>query len=141
MANTFTIQIATPERVVLDREVVSLVAPAYDGYLGVMAHHAPLAAELRVGELSLTSPDGKREALALAGGFLAVSANVATILADAAEPAEEIDVDRAEAAEARAREWLAKVRDGSAREQVDEERARAALVRATNRMTVARKRP
>ncbi|MBM3500940.1 MAG: ATP synthase F1 subunit epsilon [Armatimonadetes bacterium] len=141
MANAFTIQIATPERVVLEREVTSLVAPAFDGYLGIMAHHAPLAAELKAGELVLTDPDGKQEALAVAGGFLAVSGNVATVLADAAEAAGEIDLARAEAAEARARERLARLRRPGGRQEVDEERARTALVRATNRLTVGRKRP
>ncbi len=141
MPNAFTVQIATPERVVLEREVVSLIAPAFDGYLGVKAHHAPLAAELRVGELSLTDPDGKQESLAVSGGFLAVSGNVATILADAAEPAAEIDLARAEAAEARARERLSKLREPGTRRNVDEERARMALVRAANRLNVARKRP
>ena len=141
MANTFTVQVATPERVVLEQEVVSLVAPAYDGYLGVKAHHAPLAAELKVGELLLDGPDGKHEVLAVSGGFLAVSGNVATVLADSAEPAEEIDPARAEAAEVRARDRLAKLREPGARQQIDEERARAALMRAANRLTVARKRP
>jgi F-type H+-transporting ATPase subunit epsilon len=141
MANAFTVQIATPERVVLEREVVSLIAPAYDGYLGIKAHHAPLAAELQVGELTLTSPDGLGETLAVAGGFLAVSGNVATILADSAEAAGEIDLSRAEAAEQRAKERLARLRDPAARQEIDETRARAALVRASNRLTVARKQP
>jgi F-type H+-transporting ATPase subunit epsilon len=141
MANTFTIQIATPERVVLEREIVSLVAPAYDGYLGVKAHHAPLAAELRIGQLALTDPDGTQEVLAVSGGLLAVSDNVATILADAAEAAPEIDLDRAEAAEARARERLEELQDPSTRTQIDVERARTALLRAVNRITIARSRP
>jgi F-type H+-transporting ATPase subunit epsilon len=141
MANTFTVQIATPEHVVLEREIVSLVAPAYDGYLGVKANHAPLAAELQIGELALTDPDGTQEVLAVSGGFLAVSGNVATILADAAEAAPEIDLGRAEAAEARARERLDQLRDPSARKQIDPERARAALLRAVNRLTIAHKRP
>jgi F-type H+-transporting ATPase subunit epsilon len=140
MADTFTVQIATPERVVLEKEVVSLVAPAYDGYLGIWARHAPLAAELKVGELTLTEPGGRQDALAVSGGFLAVSGNVATILADAAELAEEIDLARAESAAERARERLAELRDPGARKHVDGERARSALLRAVNRLTVARKR-
>ena len=141
MANTFTVQIATPERVVLEREVVSLVAPAYDGYLGIKAHHAPLAAELKVGELSLTEPSARQDVLAVSGGFLAVSGNVATVLADAAELAEEIDLPRAESAAKRARERLAELHDPDARKRVDGERARTALLRAVNRLTVVRKRP
>jgi len=141
MAHTFTVQIATPGRVVLEKEAVSLVAPAYDGYLGIKARHAPLAAELKTGALTVTYPDGRRDALAVAGGFLAVADNVATILADAAELASEIDVARAEAAEARARERLGKVHGSEAGREIDDERARAALLRAANRLTIARRRP
>lgn len=141
MANTFTVQIATPERVVLEKEVVSLVAPAYGGYLGIRARHAPLAAELRVGALTLTEPDGRQHVLAVSGGFLAVSGNVATVLADAAELAEEIDLARAQSAADRARERLAELHDPEARKRIDAERARAALVRAVNRLTVADRRP
>ena len=137
MPHTFTLQIATPERVVVEEEVVSLVAPAYDGYLGVMAYHAPLVAELRVGALAVTRPDGKRELLAVGGGILSVKDNVALVLADSAEPATEIDLERARAAERRARERLALAKSVAEREGVDVDRAHAALQRAINRVRTA----
>jgi F-type H+-transporting ATPase subunit epsilon len=141
MPSAFTLQIATPERVALEREVISLVAPAYDGYLGVMANHAPLVAELRVGALHLTDSEGDPEVVALSGGFLSVLDNVAIVLADAAEEAADIDVERARAAEQRARERLQRLHDQRDERPVDAERARYALIRATNRLSVARKRP
>jgi F-type H+-transporting ATPase subunit epsilon len=141
MANTFTLQVVTPERVVLEREIVSLVVPAYEGYLGVMARHAPLVAELQIGAITTTDPNGQRDVLAVTGGILSVSNNVATVLADRAELASEIDADRAEEAQNRARERLAAARDPEAEDSVDVDRARAALARAINRLRVARKRP
>jgi len=138
MPKPFTVQIASPERVCFEREVTSLVAPGYDGYLGVMANHAPMVAELLTGTLTLTTPDGEEQEVAVSGGFLSVADNRVIVLADTAEVARDIDLDRAQAAERRARERLKRL---SGEKRVDAERARAALVRAVNRLTVARKRP
>jgi len=139
MTSTFALQIVTPERVVLEREVVSVVLPAHGGYLGVMARHAPLVAELKTGAITTTDPQGEKQVLAVTGGILSVSDNLATVLADAAELASEIDLDRAEEARTRARERLAAQAETKA--SVNADRARAALVRATNRLRVAGKRP
>ncbi|HJN16407.1 MAG TPA: ATP synthase F1 subunit epsilon [Armatimonadota bacterium] len=141
MASTFTVQIASPERVCLEREVASLTAPAYDGYLGVMANHAPMVAELRVGEVRLVDADGAEELVAVSGGFLSVSDNTAVVLADSAEVATDIDQERAQEAKKRARERLAGNGDNQDSDAVDSERARCALVRAINRLTVVGKRP
>jgi F-type H+-transporting ATPase subunit epsilon len=141
MATNFMLQIVTPERVLLEREVASIVVPAYDGYLGVMANHAPLVAELKIGAIAATNPDGERQLLAVTGGILAVSDNVATVLADAAELASEINLDRAEEARERAAERIQVARESGPTSGVDVDRARAALTRATNRLRVAGKRP
>jgi len=141
MATTFTLQIVTPERVVIEREVVSVSVPAYDGYLGVMARHAPLVAELKIGAITTTDPEGDEQVLAVTGGILAVSDNVATVLADAAEVASDIDLARAEKARERARKRLEAARQSEAEGGVDVDRARVALARATNRLRVAGKRP
>lgn len=141
MPSTFTVQVASPESVCFEREVVSLVAPAAEGYLGIMANHAPLVAELQPGELRVTDADGAEELLAISGGFLSVSGNTAVVLADSAEVASEIDPDRAKAAEERARERLARLFEEATEDKVDAERARAALLRAINRLSIAGKRP
>ncbi|MFQ6099261.1 MAG: ATP synthase F1 subunit epsilon, partial [Armatimonadota bacterium] len=94
-SRSYRLQIATQDRVVLSADVVSLVAPSVEGKLGVLARHAPLLAELTVGQLKVTYSDETVEMIATAGGILEVSDSGVIVLADAAERAEEIDVERA----------------------------------------------
>ena len=130
----YDLQIVTPEHVVLAEPVVSLVAPGTEGKFGVLARHAPLVAELGIGELDVTFPEGRREEFAIAGGFLEVSADGVIVLADTAERVDDIDPERAEQARLRSERRLR----GEAEEaQVDTARARAALLRAVNRLRVA----
>jgi len=128
---TFLLTIVTPERTVYDTEVQSLVANAYNGYLGVHPGHAPMLVELVPGELRVVEADGREARMACSGGFMEVTPRQATVLADAVERAEEIDVTRAQAAAERARARI------QAREGVDLARAQAALHRALNRLRVA----
>jgi len=87
MAETpFAFRLVTPQRLVLQAEIVSLQAPGSEGYLGVLAHHAPLLTGLKQGELSVRTPDGVEHRFRTPGGFLEVSDNRATVLADACEP-------------------------------------------------------
>ena len=132
MAGAFLLAILTPERVVLEHRVVSVVAPGSQGYLGILASHAPLMTELVPGKLTLRDETGKEQIFAVSGGFLEVSNDRATVLADAAERPEAIDVERARRARDRAAERL---RDSSGK--VDRARAQAALLRALNRLRVA----
>jgi len=123
-----------------DHEVFSgqaegLVAPAWDGYMGVLARHAPMVAELSVGQLAVVDASGQRRFFAVSGGYLEVGWNEVTILADVSEAAEEIDVARAHAAEERAEQ---RIRSHAL--DVDVQRAEAALRRALNRLRVAEKR-
>nr|CAA9229885.1 ATP synthase epsilon chain [uncultured Armatimonadetes bacterium] len=133
MAATFPLDIVTPERTVLSESVQFLQVPAVDGSLGILAGHAPLLAELGVGECMVRLPTGAEERLALAGGFLEVSRERVTVLADTAEFANEIDATRAEESLAQARDMLQRL-DGS----VDRETANAAVRRAQNRLRIAR---
>ncbi|MEN6519576.1 MAG: F0F1 ATP synthase subunit epsilon [Armatimonadota bacterium] len=131
---TFTLEVVTPDRVVTsDNEVVSIVVPGVEGYLGIMANHAPLMTELAVGEITVRRADGKETHIASTQGFLEVSGNKATILVNTAELAEEIDLDRAREALKRAEERLYRVEQ----EGADFARAEAALKRALNRVRVA----
>ena len=132
MASTFLLDIVTPEKTVLSETVVSLQVPSVNGSLGVLAGHAPLMAELGVGECAIRLPDGTDHQLVVAGGFLDVSRNKVTILANTAEFQHEIDVDRAEAALARARELM------NSTENVDRAELAAAVRRAQARLRVAR---
>jgi F-type H+-transporting ATPase subunit epsilon len=132
---TFTLEIVTPDRVVFsDEHVVSIVAPGAEGYLGVMANHAPLMTELVVGIVTLRRANGQELLLAESTGFMEVADNKVTILADSAEKSDEIDIERAKESLQRAQERLSRSEEG-----VDFTRAEAAVKRALNRLNVAGK--
>jgi F-type H+-transporting ATPase subunit epsilon len=130
----FDLKVMAPDHAVLDGKAQSLIAPGAKGYLGVLARHAPMVTELGAGVLTVVDEDGQRRLFAMSAGFLEVRQDGVTVLADAAEAATEIDVDRARAAEERARHRLQeRTRD------VDAARAEAALRRALARVEVAEK--
>lgn len=130
---TFKLDIVTPERMLLSiTDAVSLVVPAADGYLGVLTDHAPLLAELIPGEIHVERATAVEEMLAISGGFLEVTSEAATILADTAERPDEIDIDRARLAYRRAADRLSSIPQG-----LDVDRASAALARAAARLRVA----
>src|SRR4029078_9941589 len=113
MATTFHVQLLTPEREVFSGEAIHLYARGSLGYLGVLAHHAPLLTSLEPGVMSIRLGDNSQQHFVVTGGFLEVSNNRATVLADAAEPASEIDAAAAERALSEARERLARPAAGS----------------------------
>jgi F-type H+-transporting ATPase subunit epsilon len=82
----FTFRLVTPQRVVFEGPVVSIQAPGSEGYLGVLAHHAPLITMLKEGKLEMRDPSGRTAAWHVTGGFLEVSNNRASALADSADP-------------------------------------------------------
>ena len=133
MAETFEIEIVTPERVVERDQVTELQLPTPNGYIGVLAGHAPLITELGIGEISYRA-DNVSYKIAVAWGFAEVLQNKVTILAETAERAEDIDLARAEKAKQRAEERL---RSGNP--DTDFDRAQVALERATARIEVAQK--
>ena|SRR5579862_4037645 len=128
---TFLLELVTPERVLLSEQVTSVRAPGIEGSLGVLANHAPLMTALSVGLIKVEYENRDVEFIATSGGFMEVNPRKVTILADTAERAADIDVSRAEAAIAKAREHLS---SGGA---VDYNEASAMLERATNRLRVA----
>src|SRR6187200_1545508 len=100
----FQLDVVTPDRIVMSEPVSSMVAPGSEGSFGVLAGHAPMVAELTVGQLRYRSQAGAEEVIAISGGFLEVGRDQVTVLADAAERAQEIDVERAIRARDRARD-------------------------------------
>lgn len=132
--------VVTAERTVLDRaDVARVIVPTTEGQITVLPSHAPLMASLAIGELVAITPSGA-EPLAVHGGFIQVVGDTVTILADAAEHADEIDEERAEAARERAQRRLAGDRTTLTEGQVDVLRARLAMERALARMKVRRRR-
>ena len=130
---TFTLSIVTPEQVLLEEEVESIIVPGAKGYLGILAHHAPLITPIAPGMLSVRKSAGMEIIMAIAGGFLEVSHNRATVLADAVEYTSDIDLERATRALERARQRLHDRAEG-----LDIDRATAALKRAENRIRICR---
>src|SRR3989440_7858916 len=128
-----TLIIVTPERAVVHEEVDELQIPGSDGYFGVLPGHAPLFSELKIGEVGYRKGD-RWFFLAVAWGFVEVLSNQVRILAETAERAQEIDVERAMRAKQRAEELIA--RGG---EDVDYSIALVALERAVIRIQVAQK--
>ena len=126
------LEIITPERRVFDEDVDMVVAPASEGYVGILPHHAPLFTTLGPGEFRVKR-GGVEEALAVFGGFMEVRAARVTVLTEGAEHGEEIDRRRAEDARERAQQALAAGPVSAA----DEMRARAALQRALVRLRVS----
>ncbi len=126
------LRVITAERVVLEETGVDeVLAPGMLGELGILPMHAALVTTLAPGELRV-SRAGQEMSLSVAGGFLEVKDDRVTVLADAAERAEEIDVARAAAARRRAEAALA-----SRRGEVDLAATEAALRRAVLRLRVA----
>jgi len=130
----FPLRVMAPDQALFEGEVQGIIAPGVAGYLGVLARHAPMVTELGPGVLTIVEADGDRTYYALSGGFLEVRRDQAAVLADTAEPAREVDVERARAAERRARERL---RSGA--RDIDTARAEAALQRALARLEAVRK--
>ncbi len=127
------LDVVTAERVVYSDDVDVVVIPGIDGEMAVLPRHAPLMTAMQPGELRARK-ESEEYSLAVTGGFVEVRPDHVTILADAAERAEEIDIARAEAAKKRAEERLSKPAT-----DIDMERAQAALQRSLARLKVAEK--
>jgi len=132
MAATIRLELVTPERMLVSEEVDEVIAPGYEGEFGVLPDHTPYLAILDIGILrSRTGAETRK--IAVGGGFVEVGPDRVVVMADVAEKAEEIDVDRARKAHARAE---ASLKDLS----MDDEtyvKAYAALRRAIIRMSAA----
>jgi F-type H+-transporting ATPase subunit epsilon len=132
MPDTFQLEIVTPSRLLVKDAAEEAQIPGATGYLGILPGHAPLLTELGVGEISYKS-GGTMHTLAVAWGFAEVLPDKVTILAEAAERPQEIDVARAQKAKERAEQRL----ESNAAE-VDYARAEDALRRAETRLDVAK---
>ena len=122
--------IVTPERKLVDRQVDEVVLPGSEGYLGVLPGHAPLLSALKVSDITYRQGTETHHVV-VAWGFVEVLPERVSVLADIAERAEDIDIDRAQKARERAEQRL---RGGT---DVDWDRARVALDKAMARLQVA----
>ncbi len=132
MADAFQLEIVTPTKLLVKELAEEAQIPGASGFLGILPGHAPLLTELAVGVITYRA-GGSAHSLSVAWGFAEVLPDKVTILAEAAERPQEIDVERAEKAKSRAEQRL-KSNDP----QVDYTRAEDALQRAGNRLDVAK---
>src|SRR5947199_9957447 len=100
------LEVITPERKVYEDDVDMVIAPGSEGYLGILPHHVPLLTALGPGEFRVKK-GGVEEVLAVFGGFMDVRPDRVIVLTDAAEPAEDIDTQRAQEARDKAQQALA----------------------------------
>lgn len=108
MADKITLRLVTPSRMLLDEEVDEVTAPGALGEFGVLPNHISFLSLLEIGEMSYKQGTAKHS-LAVSGGYAEVLDNVMTVLADAAEYAEEIDVAAAQSAREAAEKKLAEL--------------------------------
>ena len=105
MSQKLTLTVVTPEKQLVSEEVAQVNAPGSEGDFGVLYDHAPILSNLRSGHLSYEN-DGESTALVISGGYLEVTDNRVTILAESGEFLHEIDRERAERARSQAEEKL-----------------------------------
>jgi F-type H+-transporting ATPase subunit epsilon len=129
----FAVEVITPERTVMSTQAVSVSAPGVEGGFQVLYDHAALLSGLEAGRVTVRTAEGPQQVFATSGGVLEVRDNKVLLLLESAERALDIDVARAEAARARARERLA-----HRTAETDVIRAEAALRRALNRLRTVR---
>jgi F-type H+-transporting ATPase subunit epsilon len=134
MPETFQLEIVTPSRLLVKDAAEEAQIPGLSGYLGILPGHAPLLTELGVGAITYNA-NGASHTLSLEWGFAEVLPDKVTILAEAAERPQEIDVARAQKAKERAEQLL---KSNDPKLEVDYARAEDALQRAETRLSVAK---
>lgn len=136
VAGFFRVRLITPQETVFDGEVVRLSLSTEVGLMELLPRHEAVMAPLAMAPMELTPVDGEPRMFSLLGGFLDHNSHETVLLADAAEPAEDIDVGRAQQAMQRARERLEEVTHvGEAQEaRIDIDRAQLALMRSLVRL-------
>lgn len=103
-------EIVTPERVVLKRNIQQVTVPTREGEITVLPKHVPLVSVLTPGVLELTDENNKQDVISVSGGFVEVLRNKVVILADTAERAREIDLERAEEARKEAEKSIGEIK-------------------------------
>jgi F-type H+-transporting ATPase subunit epsilon len=127
------LEIVTPEQRVYSGSVGSVKVPGTEGSFGVLPRHVPMLAGVAVGAISFKEPGGSEQYVSTSGGFVEVDGQSVTVLAETAELAGHIDVDRARVARQRSEDRLNRAHE----EDVDRIRAEASLSRALNRLKLA----
>lgn len=129
--STMQVDIVTPDRKLFSEQANMVIARTLEGEIGILPRHVPLAAVLQISKVRVKKADGDEVIASVSGGFMEVRPEGVTVLAEAAEFPEDIDVDRAKAAKERAEKRLRE-----RQEDIDFRRAEMALQRALNRLDI-----
>lgn len=129
--------IVTQERAVFSGEVQYVSLPGSEGRMGILPNHSSMLTTLGFGEVVVRSKDGSEAYFAIGGGFAEVQPDKVVVLADSAEQADEIDIERAESARIRAEKYMA---EGVPEDPERYAQIRASLQRAQIRIDVAQRR-
>jgi len=132
---TLHLEIVTPERLAYSDDVDMVLVPGIDGELGILPHHTPLVSLLGLGELKIRK-GGTEESFAIIGGFLQVRPDKVVVMAETADMASEIDLEKAQEARREAERAL----ESGFHEGADLSAARAQLQQALLRIRVAERR-
>ncbi|WP_062200023.1 F0F1 ATP synthase subunit epsilon [Massilibacterium senegalense] len=133
--STMKFSIVTPDGPAFEGDVEMVSVKAKSGELGVLPGHVPTVAPLEINVVRIKKQGGSTEKVAVNGGFIEIRKDQVNILAPSAEPAEDIDVERARASKERAEKRLQQAKQ----DDVDHKRAELALKRAINRLDAAGK--
>jgi len=136
MADNIKLEVVTPEKIVVSEDVQIVAAPGSLGEFGVLVGHTPFLTTLKTGVIRYTDAHGNEKFVFVSGGFSEALPDKVTVLAESAELREDIDVERARAAMERAQKRLEQDRS---KEDIDFVRARAALERAIARINLVEK--
>ncbi|MFO7806861.1 MAG: ATP synthase F1 subunit epsilon [Candidatus Moraniibacteriota bacterium] len=138
------LKVATPERIVLEEEIEQITLPTQEGVITVLPDHIPLITNLVSGVAAVVS-GGELKEMAISGGFLELHNNELTILADTAEKADEIDIERAEEARKKAieqkqdkRKFLDETQFATVLSKIEKESARIKLAKRYQRRSKRR---
>ena len=134
---TIQCDIVTQERLVFSQQVASVSLPGTEGRMGILPNHSALLTTLAFGEVLVRHPNGEEEFFAIGGGYAEVQPDKVVVLADSAEQAEEIDVERAERARERAERAM---KEGVTDDPDRYAQIQASLMRAQIRLDVGRRR-
>ena len=135
MASELHLRVVTPDRNVLDRKVKAVSFMGIDGSYGILPNHAPLMTATMPGVVKVTNTDDSVEELLVTDGFAEMRDNILSLVCEAGERATDIDVERARAAEERAREQIEEAHDVD----INLAQAEVALQKALLRQMLARK--
>lgn len=133
MAKLMSVDIVTPEKKIFEGKIKSLEAPGIDGEFGVLPEHAPFATVLAPGVVELVNEDGKKELMAVSGGYVEVTRDKIILLVETAERPDEVDLETLK----RRKEEKEKMLKAKDKEDVDYDMIQIALIKEMSRLKAA----